>query len=589
MEQKYYTDERNVQIVVALLKAHGIRKVIASPGTTNMTFVGSIQNDPFFEIFSSVDERSAAYMACGMAEESGEPVVLSCTGATASRNYMSGLTEAFYRKLPILAITSHRGDHQIGHLLDQQIDRRSRPNDISVESVVIPLVKDVTDEKYCVVETNKAILALKANGGGPVHINMFTAYSKNFLVKELPQVRVIHRRTDFSEWPALPEGKIAIFCGVHREFTEQETYAIDHFCACHDAVVFSSHISGYHGKYKVNWALVMGQRNKPSNLCEIDTLIQIGEIPGDTYHAFKPKQVWRISEDGALRDMFGKLTEVFQTTEEKFFRYYTDNSSNDKCSFLKSCKVLYDNTLSMIKDLPFCNIWIAQQLASMLPENSEIHFGILNSLRSWSFFEIPNSIVAKCNVGGYGIDGGMSTLIGASLANPQKLFFGIFGDLAFFYDMNVLGNRHVGSNIRILLINNGRGTEFRNYGHPCYPYGEAADTFMAAAGHYGNKSMELVKHYSTDLGYEYLKASTKDELLAVKDRFLFPEITDKPMLLEVFTDSYNESNALKNILNLYDEDGEDINSKIKRKAVSMAKEVLGEERIKGFKLIFGKK
>ena len=124
MEKKYYTAERNVQIVIALLKANGIKRVIASPGTTNMTFVGSIQNDPFFEIFSSVDERSAAYLACGMAAETGEPVVLSCTGATASRNYMSGLTEAYYRKLPVLAITSHRGDQQIGHLLDQQIDRR---------------------------------------------------------------------------------------------------------------------------------------------------------------------------------------------------------------------------------------------------------------------------------------------------------------------------------------------------------------------------------------------------------------------------------------------------------------------------------
>ena len=49
--------------------------------------------DSWFEMYSSVDERSAAYMACGMAAESGEVVVLSCTGATASRNYVSGLTE----------------------------------------------------------------------------------------------------------------------------------------------------------------------------------------------------------------------------------------------------------------------------------------------------------------------------------------------------------------------------------------------------------------------------------------------------------------------------------------------------------------
>ena len=206
MDKKYYTYERNVQIVIALLKAHGIRKVIASPGTTNMTFIGSIQNDPWFEIYSSVDERSAAYLACGMAAECGEPVVISCTGATASRNYMSGLTEAYYRKLPVLAITSHRGEQQIGHLFDQQIDRRSLPNDIAMCSVTVPMVKETADESFCFIEATKAILALSRHGGGPAHINMYTGYSQNFSVKELPKVRKIERHTVFSQLPDIPEG-----------------------------------------------------------------------------------------------------------------------------------------------------------------------------------------------------------------------------------------------------------------------------------------------------------------------------------------------------------------------------------------------
>ena len=113
MEFKY-TVEKNVQMLIYLLKAHGIKKVIASPGTTNITFVASMQQDPYFEIYSAADERSAAYMACGLAAESGEPVVISCTGATASRNYVPGLTEAYYRKLPIVAITSAQHLGRIG-------------------------------------------------------------------------------------------------------------------------------------------------------------------------------------------------------------------------------------------------------------------------------------------------------------------------------------------------------------------------------------------------------------------------------------------------------------------------------------------
>ena len=81
-----YTTERNNQIMIELLKKYNIKKIIASPGATNVSFIASVQSDPFFEIYSCVDERSAAYMACGMSEESGEPVVISCAGATASRN-----------------------------------------------------------------------------------------------------------------------------------------------------------------------------------------------------------------------------------------------------------------------------------------------------------------------------------------------------------------------------------------------------------------------------------------------------------------------------------------------------------------------
>ena len=128
MEQ-YYTDERNVQILISLLKGHGIKRVVASPGSTNVTFVGSLQQDPYFEMYSCVDERSAAYIAVGMAAETGEPVVLSCTGATASRNYYPALTEAYYRQLPILAVTSTQEESRIGQMVPQVLDRRQQPFD----------------------------------------------------------------------------------------------------------------------------------------------------------------------------------------------------------------------------------------------------------------------------------------------------------------------------------------------------------------------------------------------------------------------------------------------------------------------------
>ena len=131
---------------------------------------------------------------------------------------------------------------------------------------------------------------------------------------------------------------------------------------------------------------------------------------------------------------------------------------------------------------------------------------------------MPESVSSTSNTGGFGIDGILSTLVGASLADKEKLFFAILGDLAFFYDMNVAGNRHVGNNIRILFINNGKGTEFRNYNHLGALFGEEADNYIAAAGHFGNKSHDLVRHYAEDLGFEYLTADNKEEYLNNIDR-----------------------------------------------------------------------
>lgn len=585
MERKYYTNERSQQIIIALLKAHGIRKVVASPGTTNLTLVASLQQDPYFEMYSSVDERSAAYMACGLAAESGEPVVLSCTGATASRNYLPGLTEAYYRKLPVIAITATQGDSKIGHCMAQVIDRHSIPNDIARLSVNVPVSKDADSEWNCNILVNKALLECRRHGGGPVHINLATTYSRDFSVKELPATRVVNRITLQDSFPDIPQNiKVAVFIGSHKRWTEEDEEALDAFCAAHDAVAFCDHTSGYKGKYRVLFALVAGQKFYCSSLCSVDLLVHIGEVSGDYYSlGIKPRVVWRVSADGEIRDTFYKLRYVFEMQEKEFFLHYAQGEKREDL-YLEACKKECAATLGRIPELPFSNIWMAQQLSQSLPENSVLHLGILNTLRSWNFFEIPRSVLSYCNVGGFGIDGDMSSLVGASLAHPDKLYFGILGDLAFFYDMNVLGNHHVGRNVRILLVNNGRGTEFRNYDHPGSAFGDAADKFIAAAGHYGNKSTFLVKHYAEDLGFEYLTASNKEEFVKVSEYFVTPQVTDAPMLLEVFTDSREESEALKTMFTIQT----DIQTTLKSKMKVGLKNALGEDGIKVVKKILSK-
>ena len=579
-QEKKYTVEKGTQCLLALLKAHGIRKVIASPGTTNMVFVGSIQNDPWFEIYSSVDERSAAYIACGMAAESGEPVVLTCTGATASRNYLPGMTEAYYRRLPVLAVTYNAGIQSRNQLIPQQIDRSVIQNDVARLAIDVPIVSNDRDMWMANLNINKALIALKANGGGPVHINISTDYSRDFSAQQLQSQRVIHYICAGENFPGIENrGHIGIFIGSHKKFTEAETEAIDNFCSAYDAVVFCDHTSGYYGKYRFQSALV-GSQPGNETIGKVKLLIHLGEISGDYYCPLRPDEVWRISEDGEIKDTFHKLTYLFNIPTKDFFTHYLPKEFETRHDYLDACLAENEQISNLIPELPFSNIWVAQHTAHRLPQDSIVHLGILNSLRSWNLFSFPDGVESYSNVGGFGIDGILSTLIGAALARRDKLCFGITGDLAFFYDLNSLGNHHVPDNLRIMLINNGKGTEFTNSCHPCSRFGEAANDYMAAAGHYGNKSPNLVRHYAEDLGYEYLTASGKESFNNAIGRFLTPEATGKAMIFEVFTDSKNESDALETILNL--KPAQSNESPMKNAIKQAVKTIVGE---KGHKII----
>lgn len=551
-----YSAERAVQMLIYLLKKNNIRKVIVSPGATNISFVASLEYDGEFELYSCPDERSAAYMACGMAEESGEPVVISCTGATASREYLAGLTEAYYRKLPILAVTSAQSMVNAGNLIPQFVDRTIVPKDALKYSVQIQYVRGMTDEWDCMLKMNRAIHELTKDGGGPVHINLTTAFLGDFSVEKLPETRIIKYYDMKSDFPIIGDKykRIAISCGAKWRWNEELNDAIDNFCATYNAVVFTDHASGYSGKYRIHPTILAAQEEENSDLLCPDLLIHIGEQTADYYTSGKLKQsreVWRVSEDGQIRDTFRKLTAIFCMSEIEFFQHYA-KEKEAKMTYFEECRNTIDALYKHIPELPFSNIWVAKIMTPVLPKKSVVHFGMSNSMRAWTFFELrEGTLRSYANVGCRGIDGVLSAAVGTSLIHPDTLYFVVLGDLAFFYDMNVLGNRHVGTNLRIILVNNGGGTEFHLYQHSGHRImGEDVKGFVAANGHNGRKSRDVVRHYAQDLGFEYLSAENKNELKESLGRFLTEVPTEQPMLLEIFTEDKYESEALKLIRNL---------------------------------------
>lgn len=576
MSGNYCSIERNIQILIEVLKANNIHKVVASPGATDVSLNISLQHDPWFEMYSEVDERGAAYLACGIAAESQEPVVITCTGATSSRNYMPGLTEAYYRKLPILAVTCCRNNAFVGHLIDQVTDRGNPPRDTVMVSVHAQAIRNDLDEWDVVNKINKAVLGLTYNGGGPCHINLETLYKCDYSVKDIAAVRCVKRYVHNDLFPEIVSGtRVGIFVGAHEKWSEKLTDAVTRFCGQYDGVVLCDHTSNYKGKYQIHFPLMFDQIDSDKGASDFDLIIHIGYISN---YQCKFSNVWRVNPDGELHNTFGNLTAVFQMSELEFFNRYIQNVEGNRCSCLNEWKDRLAKTASLIPELPFSNIWVAQHLSKELPKESVLHLGIRNSIRSWNYFEIDDTILGFCNTGGFGIDGGISSLIGASFCNPQKLYFGAFGDLLFFYNMNALGNRSIGPNVRILIVNNGLGQEFRNYMCNSAVLGDEANAFVAAQGHFGNKSTIAIKGFAESMGFKYLTASTKEDFFNVYSEFVDPKIGVQPIIFEVFTEQGDESDAVEIINELSP----------KAKVLKSTKNILSKPEFKAVKSIVKK-
>lgn len=242
---------------------------------------------------------------------------------------------------------------------------------------------------------------------------------------------------------------------------------------------------------------------------------------------------WRVSEDGNCVDTYCRLTKIFECPDYFFFEKLSSNAPCEH-TYFESWKEL-NHTLNYDVELPFSNLYVAQQMYKEIPENSIMNYAILNSLRCWGYFPLSPSIQGYANVAAFGIDGCNSMLIGESI-NTDKLCFIVTGDLAFFYDMNALGIRHIKNNVRILLINNGGGAEFKIM-TASWKEDVHVDKYISANGHNGN-----AKGWAENCGFAYLTASDKESFEKVKDTFVSEN--ERPVLLEVFTNGDDEKEAI---------------------------------------------
>ena len=539
-----YTIQENVRVVISLLKQYNIRHIVVSPGGTNIPISQAVQDDPFFTCYSIPDERSAMYFAIGLYLQTGEVIATSCTSAQATRNYVPGLTEAFYKHTPILAITTAKLERFQYQEYMQAPDQCSLPKDSVKASFDLPPITDENTRMQVYHNAKEAILETMHRNPGPVQLNIriVDALQSKFEDVELPKISPLKRYMAWDEWNDVDvkNKKVLVVVGEHRPFTQRQTKALEDFCENCNAAVYVNHLSNYHGKYSVSANLLLSCGG--FNGLKPDILISIGGQTGD-YSAFAAfnkldgAEHWRVAEDGDYVDTYCHLTKIFECPDFYFFERMAGNGGVDHPYHQEWVKL--NSAMNYGVDLPLSNCYVAQQLHKKIPQNSILNFAILNSLRCWSYFPLESTISCFSNVAAFGIDGCNSMLIGESM-KTENLCFVVTGDLAFFYDMNSLGIRHIKKNLRILLINNNGGAEFkimtRYWAEKVH-----VDKYISANGHNGN-----AKGWAENCGFKYFSAKSKPEVL--KNMAAFVGESDSPILFEIFTTEEDDSQAVAQLL-----------------------------------------
>lgn len=551
-----YTELESIQIVISLLKKFNIRHIVTSPGARSVPFVHSVEQDKHFICHNVVDERSAAYFAIGIALETDQPVVITCTSAQATRNYLPGLTEAFYKKVPIIALTGDCLREVTGQLHEQSLCQENQyPKDAVKFSCTLPQIKDREDYMYVTRLVNEALLELDHHGRGPVHINFQTSYALNFPVKELPDIRKISRydicaleNEKLSELSKSFTGKrIAMLFGADVPKDKQAIEAIKAFSDKYGAALWVEHFSNLNIEEAIYpWYAMTAMTDDELGAYMPEVLITFGEIVGINRISFIPQKLEgtfrhiRVNPDGAVRDTYKSLTDIFENTTEEFCRIFSsiEMKSEPDRSYISLCKEIANLEYP---DYPFSYAWISQLFSVALPQEANLHLAINNSIRWMNHFKIPNGVVAHGNTAAYGIDGDVSTFLGQA-AVSKKMSFLMVGDLAFLYDMNSISIKELRkkTNIRILIVNNNGGGEFRqNLRH--YDYVEDLEKNIAAGGH-----DFVAKGWVESCNYEYMTARSKDEFSQILPHFMKDDGRSK--VFEVFTSSDNDKKSLELLL-----------------------------------------
>lgn len=545
-----YTDKKSILQLAALLKAHGIRKIVLCPGSRNIPIVQTLANIPDFTCYPMTDERSAGFFALGLALHGGTPAAVCCTSGTALLNLHPAVAEAFYQQVPLVVISADRPAAWIGQMDGQTLPQPGVFGSLVKKSVDLPEVDSEESEWYCNRLINEALLELNHHGKGPVHINV--PISEPFFklpVTELPEVRVIIRYQGLSVYDKDYQPLIDRLNRYQRRMAVVGQMNLVYLFDKRYTKMLYKHFAWFTENISNQTVPGVPIRNIEPLLCSMNFETQQkmrpellitygGHIISKRLKKFlrrhPPVEHWHIAPDGEVVDLYGSLTTVIEMDPFEFLEKIAPMMENRTPEYPRQWEAL--SKAIPQAQLDYSEMSAIGAVIKNLPAPCSLHLANSSVVRYAQLFDIPANVEILSNRGTNGIEGSLSTALGYATAS-DKLNYLFIGDLSFFYDMNALWNSNYGANIRILLLNNEGGEIF--HALPGLELHENARRFVTAT------HCATAKAWAEDRGFEYLSARNSEELNAAVTVFTQASVTNRPMLLEVFTDKNLDIEMLK--------------------------------------------
>lgn len=463
----------HVKILAEICSQFGIEHAVICPGSRSAPLVFAFNRNKNIKTYSIIDERSAAYMALGMAQQLLKPVALICTSGTAALNFYPAIAEAFYQKIPLVVLTADRPlellNQQDGQMINQvNVFGNHVRGSLNFDSILR------TSHSELRTFLNKSMFPIM----GPVHINvplvepLYENFDKEIVIEKVEKpINIFGDFDNKNIIKALQQTQKRVII-IGQNLPDQELLATLKVLAKKDFAILADVVSNQHESSVLkHFDFLVSQANiQTLQVLEPDFIISLGgPVLSKALKLWlkkqKPKFHFRIQQDETLVDTYNNVTEYIYGNNNEVLKSLVNAefSSSTYAEYLglmelksqRKIAEFIDQNNSEFNELVTVNFTLKN-----LPENSQLQIANSTAIRYVSYLGLPNkNITAFCNRGTSGIDGCTSTSIGAANMTNEIVTL-ITGDLAFFYDRNAFWNNFVPNNLRIILLNNHGGGIF---------------------------------------------------------------------------------------------------------------------------------